>query len=79
MSSVREISFRLSLMMSCICHLLLSTYSTSLQGWKCQVQVMADSLSFQDPAAGRRDLRHKRRDLWNNGIKVISASSALLS
>lgn len=40
---------------------------------------MADSVSFQDPAAGRRVLRHERIASWNNGIKVISVSSALLS
>lgn len=46
--------------------------NTSLQGLKCQVQVAADSLSFQDPAPGRSALR-------NNGIKVICVSAALLS
>lgn len=53
--------------------------NASLRGWKCQVQVTTDSVSFQDPAAGRRVLRHERIASWNNGIKVISVSSALLS
>ena len=47
----------------------------SLQGWKCQVQATTDSPSFGTPDAGGQG----RIASWNNGIKVICVSVALLS